>query len=114
MYSAINVPENFATQTDSAMCAFNIPDDLIDAFSAKLVLSTFSSGPVDREVYINNIAIVKGGWGRWHRLALCEEHIPPMVLKQGYNEFKIKANLPGEHAFEVNWPGPALFIEYDK
>ncbi len=21
---------------------------------------------------------------------------------------------PGEHAFEVNWPGPAIFIEYEK
>lgn len=114
MYTSTDVPEAFATQTDSAMCTIHIPDDLGKAFSARLVLSTFSGGPADREVYINNIPIVKGGWGRWHRLAFCEEHIPLKVLQQGNNEFKIKANQAGEHAFEVNWPGPVLFIEYDK
>lgn len=114
MYTANDVPENFATQTDSAMCTIDIPDDLSKAFIAKIVLSTFSGGPVDREVYMNNIPIVKGGWGLWHRLAFCEEYIPLKVLKQGKNEFKIKANYPGEHAFEVNWPGPVIFIEYEK
>jgi len=114
MYTATHVPENFATQTDSAMCIINIRDDLSKGFIAKLVLSTFSGGPVDREVYINDIPIVKGGWGKWHRLAFCEEYVPLKLLKQGENEIKIKANMPGEHAFEVNWPGPALFIEFEK
>ncbi len=114
MYPASNVPEAFATQTDSAMCTINIPDKLDKAFMAKLVMSTFSGGKPDREVYLNDIPIVKGGWGSWHRLAFCEECIPLKVLKQGKNEFKIKANFPKEHAFEVNWPGPVLFIEYEK
>ncbi len=114
MYTATHVPENFATQTDSAMCTIHIAGDLSKAFIAKLVISTFSGGPVDREVYINDIPIVKGGWGLWHRLAFCEAYIPIKVLKQGDNEFKIKANYPGEHAFEVNWPGPAIFIEFEK
>ena len=114
MYPASDVPENFATQTDSAMCSIHIPDDLSNAFVAKIIMSTFSGGTVDREVYINDIPIVKGGWGRWHRLDFCEEYVPVKVLKKGYNEFKIKADMPGEHAFEVNWPGPVLFIEYEK
>lgn len=114
MYPASEVPEAFATQTDSAMCTINIPDGLDNAFLAKLVMSTFSGGTVDREVYINDVPIVKGGWGRWHRLAFCEEYVPLKVLKKGANEFKIKADFPKEHAFEVNWPGPVLFIEYEK
>jgi hypothetical protein len=114
MYPASNIPENFATQTDSAMCTINIPDDPDKAFLAKLVFSTFSGGTVDREVYLNNQLITKGGWGLWHRLAFCEEYVPLKVLKQGDNEFKIKANYPGEHAFEVNWPGPVLYVEFDK
>jgi len=114
MYPALHVPEAFATQTDSVICTFNIPDDLGKAFVSKVVLSTFSGGTPDREVYINEVPVVKGGWGLWHRLAFCEEYIPLKILKQGTNEFKIKANFPGEHAFEVNWPGPVLFIEYDR
>lgn len=114
MYPAINVPEAFGTQTDSMVCTFNIPDNLDKAFLAKLVLSTFSGGTVDREVYINDILITKGGWGKWHRLDFCEEYVPLKVLKQGENEFKIKANFPHEHAFEVNWPGPVLFIEFNR
>mgnify|MGYP006284684259 CR=1 FL=1 len=114
MYTATDVPENFATQTDSAMCTITIPDDLRNGFIAKIVLSTFSGGPSDREVYINDVPVVKGGWGNWHRLAFCEEYVPLKLLKQGDNEIKIKANMPGEHAFEVNWPGPVIFVEFEK
>jgi hypothetical protein len=114
MYPASNVPEAFATQTDSATCNIFIPDELDGAFVAKLVVSTFSGGTKDREVCINDVPLVQGGWGLWHRLAFCEEYIPVSMLKQGNNEFKIKANYPGEHAFEVNWPGPVIFIEYNQ
>lgn len=114
MYPAIDVPENFATQTDSVTCMFNIQGNLENAFLAKIVLSTFSGGTTDREIYINDVPIVKGGWGKWHRLAFCEEYVPLNIFKPGRNEFKIKANYPKEHAFEVNWPGPVLFIEYNK
>jgi hypothetical protein len=114
MYTASDVPENFATQTDSVTCTFNIPDNPDKAFLAKIVFSTFSGGTPDREVYINDVPIAKGGWGVWHRLAFCEEYVPTRILKAGKNEFKIKANYAGEHAFEINWPGPVLFIEFDK
>jgi len=50
--------------------------------------------------------------GTWHRLAICEETVPLDLLKTGINDFEIRANMSGEHAFEVNWPGPAIFIEY--
>lgn len=114
MYSSTDVPEAFATQTDSAVCTINIPDDPDKALTARLVLSTFSGGTPDREVYLNDFLLVKGGWGKWHRLAFCEEYVPVKILKKGKNVFKIKANMPGEHAFEVNWPGPVLFVEYPK
>lgn len=114
MYPASEVPENFATQTDSVSCNIYIPDDLSNAFAARLVVSTFSGGTTDREVYINDHLIIAGGWGLWHRLAFCEEQVPLSTLRQGENVFKIKANYPGEHAFEVNWPGPAIFIEFEK
>jgi len=114
MYTSNNVPENFATQVDSSVCTIHVPDNLDNAFAAKLVVSTFSGGTPDREVHINNVPVVKGGWGVWHRVAFCEEYIPVDILKTGSNEFKIKANYRGEHAFEVNWPGPVLFIEYNK
>lgn len=114
MYTATDVPENFATQTDSATCTIPIPDDLSNGFIAKIVLSTFSGGPSDREVFINDVPVVKGGWGKWHRLAFCEEYVPLKLIKPGDNEIKIKANMPGEHAFEVNWPGPVIFIEFEK
>lgn len=113
MYPATHVPEAFATQTDSSTCTISIPDDLENAFACKLVMSTFSGGTKDREVYLNDVPIVKGGWGRWHRLEFCEEYVPLNILKQGQNKFKIKANFPKEHAFEVNWPGPVLFVEYN-
>lgn len=114
MYEAKYVPEAFGTQTDSAWCTFEIPDNLDKSFLAKVVMSTFSGGTSDREVLINDVLLLKGGWGRWHRLAFCEEYVPVNLLKQGTNYFKIKANMPGEHAFEVNWPGPVLFIEFNK
>lgn len=113
IYPPSNVPENFATQTDSIMCNIYIPDDLSNAFAAKLVLSTFSGGTPDRQVFINDVLVAKGGWGLWHRLAFCEEQIPLSLLRKGNNEFKIKAHYPGEHAFEVNWPGPVIFVEYE-
>ncbi len=112
MYPASDVPEAFAAQTGSARCTIRVPDPLDRAFVAKLVVSTFSGGRADREVHLNGTAIAKGGWGRWHRLAFCDEPVPVGLLREGDNEFEIHANQPGEHAFEVNWPGPALFVEY--
>ncbi len=114
MYSAVDVPEAFGTQTGSVQCKFYIPDDLDKAFVAKMIVSTFSGGTTDREVYINGTPIRKGGWGKWHRLAFCEEPVPVDILKKGENIFEIRANFPHEHAFEVNWPGPVLFVEYEK
>lgn len=112
MYPASDVPEAFATQTKSKQCNIYIPDELDKAFLAKVVVSTFSGGTPDREVYINGKAVRKGGWGDWHKLAFCEEYVPVDMLKQGVNTFEIRANYPKEHAFEINWPGPVLFVEY--
>lgn len=112
MYSSRDIPEAFATQTGTAECTIEVPDDLTQAFAARLVLSTFSGGTADRVVSLNGTPLVEGGWGRWHRLAFCEEAVPLEILKEGTNTFQIRANQPGEHAFEVNWPGPVLFIEY--
>lgn len=114
MYVASDVPEAFATQTDSSECKIIIDGSLEKAFTAKIIFSTFSGGTTDREVYINDKALLKGGWGEWHRLAFCEEPVPIKLLKQGENFFKIKAHFPREHAFEVNWPGPVILIEYSK
>lgn len=112
MFTSQDVPENFATQTGSKSCTIEITDDLNDAYIAKLVFSTFSGGTEDREILINGKSISKGGWGRWHRLDFCEEFLPVSILKPGKNTFTIKANYPGEHAFEVNWPGPIILVEY--
>ncbi|MBD3374760.1 hypothetical protein GF406_06995 [candidate division KSB1 bacterium] len=114
MYPASFVPEAFATQTGSAECKIVIPDALNHATSAKLVVTTFSGGKPDRKVYLNGQPLREGGWGTWHRLAICEEPVPLALLNSGINTFEIRANMPGEHAFEVNWPGPAIFIEYKK
>jgi len=112
MYTSQDVPENFATQTGSKSCTIEIPDDLTNAFMAKLVLSTFSGGTADRIVKINGQTITSGGWGRWHRLDFCEAFFPTHLLKPGSNTVTIEANYPGEHAFEVNWPGPVILVEF--
>lgn len=112
IYPASNVPEAFGTQTGTSECQIVIPDNLENALEAKLVMSTFSGGKPDRAVYLNGKLLKQGGWGVWHRLDICEEAVPVGMLKQGVNDFQIRADLPGEHAFEVNWPGPALIVAY--
>lgn len=112
MYASDDVPECFGVQTGTMSCTIDIPDDLSNAFMAKLVLSTFSGGTKDREVYLNDTLLISGGWGRWHRLDFCEEYLPVSMLKPGRNTITFKADYPGEHAFEVNWPGPVLLIEF--
>ncbi|MBD3391433.1 MAG: hypothetical protein GF418_05240 [Chitinivibrionales bacterium] len=113
MYPAKDVPENFATQTGSKSCTINVPDDQKGVLDAKLVVTTFSGGSADREGYLNNSLINKGGWGEWHQVGLCQYPVETDAINKGDNTFEIRANYAGHHAFEVNWPGPVLFVEYE-
>lgn len=132
MYVASNVPENFAVACCTAKSAnINVPS-LTDAKSARMALSTWSAasapgssfatevflqyGPtVPGQPYANKHFLPNGSpgaFGKYEWYSIDTFDIPVNHIAAGDNPFTVYSNRSGIHAIEVNWPGPALQVEY--
>jgi len=114
MYHSKDVPENFGVRIGQRKsCTIHLPDDLSNAKSARLVVSTWSGATEDgarHEIGFNGIKL-SDNFGVFHGYSYKMLHVPLNLLKSGSNEVYIYSEFEG-HALEINWPGPVLLIEY--
>ena len=114
-------PRNFGFNTYSqpriGRTAFiSIPDPLTSATRARFILYSWSGrSSVDSSttVAVNRRSIWSGVFGLYHDYSFDAVvfNDPRAFLNQGDNILRIRSNR-SDHALEVLWPGPALFVEY--
>jgi hypothetical protein len=112
------VPERWASRAgkESPQGGFSLSaGDLAGATFAQLVVSTWS-GDVDdtsvHELRLNGERLASR-FGRFHDYDVDAVEVPLARLKPGHNDVTTFSTFMG-HMFEINWPGPALLIEYRK
>ena len=112
MYKPINIPENFSVRSgERKTCDFEVIENTQKIIRAKLILSTWSGAHAE-EIGMNGV-LLTNNVGKVHDYSFDSIEIPVNLLKQGINQFHIYSNT-SEHAAEINWPGPALLVEYQK
>jgi hypothetical protein len=109
MYKASGVSENFGVRLGKRkLCFIDVRDSLANATQAKLVLHTWSADHAE-DIGLNGQKLVDKV-GLVHDYSFDEIPVPLELVKRR-NEFHIYSTTK-HHAAEVNWPGPALFIEF--
>lgn len=112
MYKPSQVPENFGSRVgQKKSCIIEIPDELKDVYAVRLVLSTWCGGH-QGHIYFNDKLVVPV-LGKIHDVSFDSLPVPVEFLRQGENTFSVVSNTD-EHAVEINWPGPALLIQYNR
>lgn len=112
------VPERWEARNgrESKKGSITLTDaDLKDATFARLVVSTWSGNVEDTSVHelrLNGERLA-ARFGEFHNYDLNYLEVPLARLKPGSNEISLYSTFKG-HAIEINWPGPALLIEYKK
>jgi hypothetical protein len=112
------VPERWAARNgqESAKGSLVLTEaDLEGATFARLVISTWSADVDDTSVHelrLNGEALA-GRFGEFHNYDHDALEVPLARLKPGRNELSAYSTFKG-HMLEINWPGPALLIEYKK
>jgi hypothetical protein len=111
MYKATRVPENFGVRVgNKKACALDVPEDLAAAKRAKIVLSTWSAAHAE-QIGLNDTVLVERV-GKVHDYSFDEIPVPLDILGRRNRFFEFSTT--EEHASEINWPGPALLIEFGK
>lgn len=115
LYEPYNVPEKFGVRTgmERKGCNIDVPDFSHRAQRARLFLTTWS-GSSAQQVGLNKTVIAdiaEGIGGSGHDYAIDAIPVPLDAILEGGNRFWIYSHL-SYHAAEVNWPGPALLVEY--
>ncbi len=112
------VPERWASRAgkESAKGTIEVSAvDLAGATFARLVVSTWSGDVEDtstHELRLNGERLASR-FGEFHNYDHDAVEVPLARLKTGTNELSLFSTFQG-HMFEINWPGPALLIEYKK
>ncbi|RPI24994.1 MAG: hypothetical protein EHM61_15575, partial [Acidobacteria bacterium] len=110
LWNASEIPQAFGVRVGNRKeCRINIDEDISGAREARLVLSTWSAAHAE-EIGLNGHKLVDRV-GLVHNYSFDSIPVPVGLLRQGPNTFYIFSSTK-EHAAEVNWPGPALLIEY--
>lgn len=110
MYKPHDVPENFGVRVGALKsCSIGGVDDLSKAVSARLFLSTWSAAHAEA-IGLNGVKLVDRV-GLVHNYSFNPIPVPVNLLVKGTNAFYLFSSTE-EHAAEVNWPGPVLFVEY--
>lgn len=112
------VPEKWMSRggRESPQGGFTLTEaDLAGATYARLVLSTWSGDVEDTSVHelrLNGQRLA-ARFGKFHNYSQNALEVPLDRLKVGANEITVFSTFKG-HMIEINWPGPVLFIEYQK
>ncbi len=114
MYKSDDVPEDFSVRIGKTKsCHINLSDDLKNARSAWITVSTWSAATNDgsvHEIRVNGHRIADN-FGEFHHFSFNRIPVPVEFLKSGNNEISIYSEFEG-HGLEINWPGPVLMVEY--
>ena len=111
MYKAGKVPENFGVRIGKKkFCFIDIRDSLAGATQAKLLLHTWSADHAEGIGLNDQILVDKVGLV--HDYSFDEIPVPLELVKRR-NKFHIYSTTE-HHAAEINWPGPAMLIEFKK
>lgn len=117
MYKPLDVPTNFGSRMGrKRSCKIEVKDDLTNATKAKFMVSSwsgFTHDNVRHEVQLNNLPFATD-IGRYHNYSFDYVDIPVSCFRNTLtdtNKFTVYSEYDG-HSFEINWPGPVLFIEY--
>jgi hypothetical protein len=114
MYKSLDVPEAFAVRVGRRKaCSIVIDDDLEDAQTACLLLSTWSGKSDDGSIHeiIINGKRISDNFGRFQDYSYDFLSVPLEYIREGRNEISIYSVFEG-HSLEINWPGPVLLIEF--
>ena len=114
MYNTAKLDEYFGARVgERKECIIHINDNLTNAISAYIILSTWSGESDDGAIHqigINGKMLAESP-GKLHDWAFLRIPVPLQYLRTGDNTFFIYSETDG-HAFEVNFPGPSLLIRY--
>ena len=112
MYKASEIPEAFGVRIgETKRCKVKIGDDPRQASQARLAISTWAGNHGDALGFNGSKIADRVGKDDYYGYDLIE--FDPRVLHSGDNDFFIFSNTV-EHAAEVNWPGPAVLLEFPK
>jgi hypothetical protein len=112
MYKAGKIPEVFGVRNGQTMsCKVNVRDDPAKALQARLAISTWAGNHGDALGF--NGKKIRDRVGKDDYYSYDIVPFDPKILHAGENEFFIFSNTK-EHAAEVNWPGPAVLLEFEK
>jgi hypothetical protein len=112
------VPESFSSRNGklSRECILDVPEAALKkARSVRLVASTWSANVDDdsiHELRLNGERLADRP-GIFHNYAFVTLEVPTGRLRSGTNVITLYSTFKG-HAFEVNWPGPVLLVEFQQ
>ena len=110
MYTASEVPEVFGVRIGNRMtCKLKIADDPSTAIDARLAVSTWAGNHAGGLGFNDRKIVDRVGKDDYFSYDLVP--FSPKILKRGVNEFFIFSSTV-EHAAEINWPGPAVLLEF--
>jgi hypothetical protein len=110
LYTAESVPEKFGCRVgERKSCIIPMDGDPPEASACLLALSTWCGAHAD-EISLNGKRLAQR-IGKVHDVSHDRLPVPPEILRSGENVFSIFSRTE-HHAAEVNWPGPALLVEY--
>jgi hypothetical protein len=111
MFTATAVPERFGVRVGQRMqCLIPVHGSLANAVRVRLLVYSWSGAHGDA-TFLNSVQVA-GPLGVVHDYSFDWVDIPVELVREGRNTFEIYATTE-HHAYEINWPGPALFIEYN-
>jgi hypothetical protein len=112
MYTASGVPGNFSGVGGRRDCKINIGDNPSGALRARMFVSTWNGDNEAGKITFNG-TLLHGWMGYHHDRAFINLEVPTSKLQQGANNVHIDGRGESGHAFEVNWPGPVVFVEHN-
>ncbi|MFQ3630131.1 tandem-95 repeat protein [Roseiflexus sp.] len=120
-------PRNMSNTTAPLTTTITVSDDPGNAASARMIIHTWAGDQTKEEpqvrdrITINGIPIVNVNAsppatatppiGADHHWSFDWRDVPVSALSQGDNIFGVWTNRHGHH-LEINWPGPALMVEW--
>ncbi len=111
MYRATDVPQNWGSRAGRTHTAkIKVKDDLSKATEARVTLATWNGEAAD-EIGLNNKFVIKN-IGKNHNLSYDSFNVPLDLVNEGNNTFHTFSNTR-DHAIDVQWPGPVLFVRSD-
>jgi hypothetical protein len=112
MYRSAVIPEVFGVRIGRRMsCNLPIADDPATATDARLAISTWAGNHADAIGFNQQKIVDRVGKDDFYSYDLVP--FSPKILKRGDNEFFVFSDTK-EHTVEINWPGPAVLLEFKR